>query len=103
MVKQNGGACDHGRHSAESAYEKVNGNFPRPDRRFDDGLPIITGLARNRTARNIDTAPSNNAIFPSLLAQFFKPLFRWRISGHEKNANAKSAAMIDTTAVAKAE
>ena len=38
-----------------------------------------------------------------LLAQLFKSLFRWRIAGHEKNANATSVTMIDAIAVANAE
>jgi hypothetical protein len=38
-----------------------------------------------------------------LLAQFFEPLFGWRIARHEKNAKATSVAMIEAIAVAKAE
>ena len=103
MMKQNSGACDHGRHSRQTADEKINGNFPRPDRRFDDGLTVVTGLPWNRTAGNVDTTIGDHAIFPRLLAQFFQSFFGWRPGCHEKNANAKSVAMIDVIAVANAE
>src|SRR5438477_7860876 len=76
MMKQNCSARDHRRHTANAADEKVQSNFPCPDRRSDDGLTVITGFPRNWTTRNIDAAPSNNAFFPSLFAQLVEPLFR---------------------------
>src|SRR5438876_11952494 len=103
MMKQHGGACDHGRHSRQTADEKIYRNFPWPDRRLDDRLTVIAGFARNRTARDINAATGNHTIAPRLLAQLFEPLFRWRIASHEKNANANSAAMSDAIAVAIAE
>jgi hypothetical protein len=102
-VKNDSGACDHRGHPADSAKEKVERNFPCPNRRFDYGLAIVTGFAWNRAASNIDTLAWNDALPPRLLAQLFETLFGWRISCHEKNANARSVAMIDAIAVAKAE
>ena len=103
MMKENGAGCDHSGHSGNSAEEKVERNLPRPNRRFDDGLAVVTGFARNRPARDIDTFARYDAVFPRLLAQLFEPLFGWRIGCHEKNANATSVAMIDAIAVANAE
>src|SRR5437588_4514765 len=103
MVIDNRSACDYGRHSGHAAEEKVERNLPRPNRRFDYCLTVVTGLSRNRAAGNIDTFAWNNALLPRLLAQFFESLFGWRICCHEKNANAASVAMIDAIAVAKAE
>src|SRR6266566_6342076 len=103
MMKDNGAACDHRGHPGHSTEKKVERNFPGPDRRFDHGLAVVAGLARNRPAGNIDAFARNNALFPSLLAQFFESLFGWRIARHEKNANATSVAIIDAIAVANAE
>src|SRR6267378_3298568 len=103
MMTDNRSACDYGRHSGHSAEEKVERNLPRPNRRFDDGLAIVTRLSRNRAAGNIDAFAWNNALLPRLLAQFFESLFGWRIRSHEKNAKPTSVAMIDAIAVAKAE
>ena len=103
MVKDNGAACDHRRHPGNSAEEKVKRNFPGPDRRFDHGLTVVTGFARNRATGNVDAFARNDALLPRLLAQFFESLFGWRIGCHEKNANARSVAMIDAIAVANAE
>src|SRR5260370_10627896 len=103
MMKDDRSARDYCGHPCDSAHEKVNRNFPRPDRRFDHGLTVVTWLARNRATRNIDAFARNYAIFPRLPAQLFKPFFGWRISRHEKNANARSVAMIDAIAVADAE
>src|SRR6266550_4104533 len=103
MVKDNGAACDHRGHPGHSTEKKVERNFPCPDRRFDHGLTVVTGLARNRATGNIDTFARNDAVLPRLLAQLVESLFGWRISRHEKNANATSVAMIDAMAVANAE
>src|SRR5207237_5082129 len=103
MMKQNSGACDHGRHSRQTADEKINGNFPCPNRRFDHGLTVVTWFARNRATSNVHAFARNDALLPRLLAQFFQSLFRWRSRCHEKNANARSVAMIDAIAVANAE
>src|SRR5437660_11733458 len=103
MMKDDRSARDYCRHPGDSAHEKVNRNFPRPDRRFDHGLAVVTRFARDRATGNIDTAASNYTVLPRLLAQFFESLFRWRIDCHEKNANARSVAMIDAIAVANAE
>src|SRR5438105_7639942 len=103
MMKQNSGACDHGRHSRQTAGEKINGNFPCPNRRFDHRLPVVTGLAWNRAACNIDTLARYDSVLPRLLPQLFESLFGWRIGRHEKNANATSVAMIDAIAVANAQ
>ena len=111
MMKNRGGERDDRRHSRETANEKVNRNFPCPDRRFNNWLTVVTGsatgrtrrgeLARNRPTCNIDTAPGNDAVFPGLLAQLFEPFFGWRC--HEKSVNARSAAMNDAIAVAIAD
>src|SRR5437016_13739589 len=103
MMKDDRSARDYGRHSGHSTEEKIKRNFPRPDRRFDDRLTVVTGLARNRATGNVHAFARNDALLPSLLAQFFQSLFGWRIGCHEKNANAKSVAMIDAIAVANAE
>src|SRR6266404_6003239 len=103
MVKDNGAACDHRGHPGHSTEKKVERNFPSPDRRFDNGLAVVAGLAGNRPAGNINTFARNDALLPRLLAQLVKSLFGWRISCHEKNANARSVAMIDAIAVANAE
>ena len=103
MVKDNRSACDHRGHPGDSAHEKIERDLPGPDRRFDHGLTVVTGFARNRPAGNIDAFARNNALFPSLLAQFFESLLGWRIARHEKNANATSVAIIDAIAVANAE
>jgi hypothetical protein len=103
MMKQDRCERDHRRHPGNSAKEKVERNFPCPDRRFDHGLTVVTWFTRNRAARNIDAASSYDAFSPSFLAQLFEPLFGWRIGCHEKNANARRVAMIDAIAVANAE
>src|ERR1700736_3085463 len=82
MVIDNGAASDHRGHPGDSAHEKVERNLPRPNRRFDHGLAVVTWLARNRAAGNIDTFARNNAILPRLLAQLFEPLFRLRLVRH---------------------
>src|SRR5205807_9001301 len=102
MVIDNRSACDYGRHSGHAAEEKVERNLPRPNRRFDYCLTVVTRLSRNRAAGNIDTLPRNDALLPRLLAQFFESLFGWRIRHHEKNAKAASVTMIDAIAVANA-
>src|SRR5207244_8957666 len=111
MMKQHGGACDHGRHSRQTADEKIYRNFPCPHRRLDDRLTVIAGsatgrtrrgeLSWNRTSGDIDTATGDDTVLPCLLAQLFEPFFGWRIGCHEENANARSVAMIDTIPVAK--
>src|SRR5947208_9322345 len=103
MVKNKGTACNHRGHPGNSTEEKVERNFPGPDRRFDHGLAVVAGLARNRATGNVHAFARNDALFPRLLAQFFQSLFGWRSGCHEKNANAKSVAMIEAIAVAKAE
>src|SRR6266446_1424281 len=103
MVINNGSARDYRRHSGDSAHEKVNRNLPRPDRRFDHGLTVVAGFARNRATGNVHTFVRDDALLPRLLAQLFESLFGWRIGCHEKNANARSVAMIDAVAVANAE
>src|SRR5438874_1597423 len=89
-MKDDRAACDYGRHSSHPAEEKVERNFPRPNRRFDHGLAVVTGFAWNRAAGNIDAFARNNAVLPCLLAQLFESLFGWRIGRHEKNAKAAS-------------
>src|SRR5438270_10304743 len=93
MMTDNRSACHYGRHSGHAAEEKVERNLPRPNRRFDHGLAIVTGLAGNWSPGNIDPFARNNSVLPSLLAQFFESLFGWRIRNHEKNANAASYAI----------
>src|SRR5439155_20404342 len=82
MMKQYGSACDHGRHSRQTADEKIYRNFPCPDRRLDNRLTVIAGFPRNRTARDINAATGNHTIGPGLLAQVFEPLFRLRLVRH---------------------
>jgi hypothetical protein len=103
MVKYRRSQRDHRRHSAQTADEKVNRDFPRPHRRFDHRLTVVTRFSRNWTAGNVNTASGDDTVLPRLLAQFFEALFEWRIGCHEKSANAKSVAMIDAIAVANAE
>src|SRR5260370_8106 len=79
MMPDNRSASYYGRHSGHSDEKKVERNLPRPDRRFDHGLAIVTRLSRNRAAGNIDAFAWNNALLPRLLAQFFESLFGWRI------------------------
>ena len=76
MVKNDRAAGNHRRHPGDSAKEKVERNFPRPDRRFNHGLAVVTGFSRNRAAGNIDAFARDDAVLPRLLAQFFEPLFR---------------------------
>src|SRR5439155_22392493 len=90
-------------HPREHAQEKIGRTCPRPIRRLDYGLTVVTGFARNWAARNIDTFAGNDALLPRLLAQLFESLFGWRVGRHEKNARAMSVAMIDAIAVANAE
>jgi hypothetical protein len=77
MMKQDRGERDHGRHPGNSAKEKVERNFPRPDRRFEHRLAVVAWFARDRAAGDIDTLARNYTFFPCLLAQLFKSLFRW--------------------------
>src|SRR5947199_10593716 len=95
MVKNDCPACDNRRHPGDSAHEEVERNFPRPNRRSDHGLTVVTGLARNWATGNIDTFAGNDALLPRLLAQLFESLFGWRVRRHEKNAEATRVAMID--------
>ena len=103
MIKDDRAACDHRGHPGDSTEEKVERNFPRPNRRFDYGLAVVTGFARNWAAGHIDTFARNDPILPCLLAQFFESLFGWRIRHQEKNAKATSVAMMDAIAVENAE
>src|SRR5206468_9246251 len=103
MMKDDRSARDYGRHSGHSTEEKIKRNFPRPDRRFDHGLTVVTGLPRNRPTGNVDAFAGNDALLPCLFAHFLQAFFRWRIGCHWKNANARSVAMIDAIAVANAE
>ena len=100
--------------SHRAARAKAERNFPCPNWRLNHRLAVVTGspsrtdsscgeLARDRAARNIDTFARHDAVLPRLVAQFFEPLFGWRISRHEKNANANSVAMMDAIAVANAD
>src|SRR5438132_14432764 len=75
MVKCERCARNHHRHSTEAADEKVNRDLPGPDRGFDHGLTVVTWLARNRAAGNIDTVTSDNAFFPSFLTESLQALF----------------------------
>src|SRR5204862_7436026 len=102
-MKDSGATCDYGRHSGHSTEEKVKRDFARPDRRFHHGPPVVTGFARNRATGDVHAFARNDALLPRLLAQFFEPLFGWRIGCHWKNANARSVAMIDAIAVANAD
>src|SRR5207253_1221297 len=102
MMKNHRAACDHGGHSGHSTEEKIKRNFPCPHRRFDHGLAIISWLARNWAARNIDTAIGNDSFLPRFLAQLFESLFGSRIGRHEKNAKVRRMAMNDAIAVANA-
>ena len=70
-MKDDRAACDYARHSSHPAKEKVERNFPGPDRRFDHRLTVVTGFARNRAAGNIDAFARNNAFFPSFFAKLF--------------------------------
>src|SRR4029077_17501312 len=74
MVKDNRAACDYGRHSGHSTEEKIKRNFPGPDRRFHDGLTVVTGFARNRATGNVHPFARNDALLPRLLAQLFESL-----------------------------
>src|SRR5438094_2940980 len=103
MMKDDRAAGNYRGHSSDSTEEKIKRNFPRPDRRLDHGLTVVTGFARNRTTGNVHALARNDSTFPRLLAQFFQSLFGGRIGCHEKNANARSVAMIDAIAVANAE
>ena len=77
MMKQKPGERDHRRHPCQSAEEKIERNLPRPHRRFDYRLSIITGFSWDWTADHIYSATGRNALLPRLLAQFFEPLFGW--------------------------
>src|SRR5882724_12909512 len=99
MVINNGSARDYRGHSGDSTEKKVERNLPRPDRRFDNGLTVVTRFAGNRATGNVYPFARNDALLPRLLSQLFESLFGWRISCHEKNANARSVAMIDAMAV----
>src|ERR1700730_6293485 len=103
MVKDDRTASAHRGHSCDSAEKEIERDSPCPHRRFHHGLTVVTGLPRNRTTDNIDTPARNYTFLPRFLAQLFESLFRWRICRHEKNANARSVAMIDAIAVANAE
>src|SRR6476660_8164175 len=103
MMNDDRSAGDDRGHPSDSAHEKINRNLPCPDRRFHHGLTVVTGFARNRATGNVHAFARNDALLPRLLAQLFESLFGWRIGCHEKNANARSVAMIDAMAVANAE
>src|SRR5882724_4139363 len=75
MMKDNGADCDYGRHSGHPTEEKIKRNFPRPNRRFDHGLTVVTGFARNRATGDVHAFARNDALLPRLLAQFFESLF----------------------------
>src|ERR1700722_15957353 len=79
MVKETGTACNHGGHAGQSTEEKVQRNFPRPDRWPNDWFSVVTGLGRNWPPGNIDAVACDHAFFPRFFAQFFEALFRWRI------------------------
>jgi hypothetical protein len=103
MVKNDRAARGRRGHSCDSSEKEIERNLPRPHRRFHHGLTVVTTLPRNGTTDNIDTTTGNDSLLPRFLAQLFESLFRWRICRHEKNANARSVAMIDAIAVANAE
>src|SRR6476619_491237 len=103
MMKDDRSARDSEGHASDSPAEKVQRDFPGPDRRFHHCLTVVTGFARNRATGNVHDFVGNDALLPRLLAQLFESLFGWRIGCHEKNANARSVAMIDAMAVANAE
>src|SRR2546430_17173113 len=75
MVKNRRGKRDHRRHSGDTAYEKVNWDFPCPHRRFNNWLPVVTGLTWDWATCDIDTAPGHDAILPGLLPQLFESFF----------------------------
>src|ERR1700674_6132349 len=94
LMKEDRGACDHRRHSTQAADEKIEWNLPRPYRRLDHRLTVVTRLARNWAAGNVDTFAGNDALLPRLLAQLFEPLFGCRIARPEKKAMATRVAML---------
>src|SRR5205807_7162700 len=75
LMKQDRAESDHCRHTADSAKEKVERNFPRPDRRFNHRLAVIAGFSRYRPTDNVDAATGDDSLLPGFLAQLFKPLF----------------------------
>ncbi len=75
MMKQNCAERDHCRHAADSAKEKVEWNFPGPDRRFHHRLTVVTRFSRHRTTDNVDAATGYDSLLPGFLAQLFKSLF----------------------------
>jgi hypothetical protein len=103
MMKDDGATCNYGRHPRHSTEEKIKRDFPRPDRRFHHGLTVVAGFARNRAPGDVHACARNDTLLPRLFAQFVESLFGWRIGCHEKNANARSVAMIDAIAVANAD
>ena len=75
MMKENGAARDHGDIPAMPAEEKVERNFPGPDRRFHDRLAVVAGFARNRPAGNIDAFARNDAVLPRLSRAVLRVVF----------------------------
>src|SRR5439155_19538089 len=95
MVKNKGTACNHRGHPGNSTEEKVDRNFPGPNRRIDHGLAVVAGLARNRATRNIETAPGDHTFFPRLPSQILQSPFGRQIGCHDKKSKARSAAMME--------
>src|SRR5262245_32608177 len=75
MIKDRSSQCDYRRHSGDSAEEKIKWNFPRPDRRPNDRLTIVTRLARDRAAGDVHTTSGHYAFCPGFFTQLVNSQF----------------------------
>jgi hypothetical protein len=69
MMKDSGATCDYGGHSRHSTEEKIKRDFPRPDRRFQHGLTVVTGFPRNRATGDVHAFAHNDALLPGFFPQ----------------------------------
>src|SRR5262249_60407861 len=101
MMKQGRAEPDHCRHAADSAKEKVERNFPSPDRRFHHRLTVIARFSRGGSSNNVHTATGNHSLLPRFLAPLFKPLFLCRRVYPKEKAKASSVTTSEAVAVGK--
>src|ERR1043166_3617440 len=89
-MKQRRSRRDNRGHASGSANEKIDRDFPGPDRRLDHRLAIIAGLSWNRTANNVYPVARDDPFGCCLMPQLTQSLLA-RPGVHRKNPNATNA------------
>src|SRR2546430_12382460 len=90
MMKQNCAERDHCRHAADSAKEKVEWNFPGPDRRFHYPPTVVTPFLRDRATGNVGAPTRGDSPPPRLLPPLFQSPFCCRGVLQEGDADTSS-------------